>query len=87
MIPDDIRTAVLHALATVAPEARSLPLAPTVALRDQLDLDSMDFLNFVIAIHQALHVDIPEADYPSLATLDGAVSYLGSRVAEESRLP
>jgi acyl carrier protein len=85
--PDDIRTAVLHALATVAPEARGVALSPSVPLRDQLDLDSMDFLNVVIAIHRALHVDIPEADYASLATLDGAVRYLGSRVGEQSRLP
>jgi acyl carrier protein len=77
--PDDIRTTVLQALATVAPEARSLTLAPTVSLRDQLDIDSMDFLNFVIAIHRKLGVDIPEADYPALMTLDGAVAYLAAR--------
>ena len=81
MTPDDIRTTVLQALATVAPEARSLPLAPTVSLRDQLDIDSMDFLNFVIAIHRKIGVDIPEADYPALMTLDGAVRYLSARCA------
>lgn len=81
MTPDDIRTTVLQALATVAPEARSLALAPDVSLRDQLDIDSMDFLNFVIAIHRKLAVDIPEVDYPALATLDGAVAYLSGRCA------
>ncbi|MBZ5703592.1 MAG: hypothetical protein LAN84_17305, partial [Acidobacteriia bacterium] len=44
--------------------------------RDQLDIDSMDLLNFVIALHQELHVEIPEADYPKLATLQGCVDYL-----------
>jgi acyl carrier protein len=82
--PDDIRAAVLASLATVAPEARSVTLSPTVPLRDQLDIDSMDFLNVVIAIHRKLGVDIPEADYPALATLDGAVRYLSSRVAGQA---
>ncbi len=80
MSPDEITSSVLQALASVAPEARTLDLAPGVPLRDQLDLDSMDFLNFVIAIHRALHVDIPEADYPALATLDGAVRYVSGRL-------
>lgn len=48
-------------------------------LRDQLDIDSMDFLNLVIGVHQALGVDIPEADYPRLVTLDGFVTYLVAR--------
>ena len=47
-----------------------------MAFRDQLDLDSMDLLNFVIGLHTALGVDIPEADYSKLATLDGCVDYL-----------
>jgi len=45
-------------------------------LRDAIDLDSMDFLNFVIALHERTGVDIPEADYPRLRTLDGAIAYL-----------
>ena len=47
-----------------------------VAFREQLDLDSMDVLNFVIALHAARGVEIPEADYPKLATLDGCVDYV-----------
>ena len=49
---------------------------PSADLREALDINSMDFLNFVIAIHHRLGVDIPEIDYPKLMTLDGAVSYL-----------
>lgn len=49
------------------------------ALREQLDLDSMDALNFVVALHGALGVEIPETDYPKLVTLDACVEYLAAR--------
>lgn len=80
MTVTDIRDAVLRAVAKVAPEAKAMPLAPDVNLRDQLDLDSMDMLNLVIGIHERLGIDIPESDYARLATLDGAVSYLSDRL-------
>ena len=67
MTQDEIRAAVLRALCDVAPEADPATLAPDVSLRDQLDIDSMDFLNFLIGIHEELNVDIPEADYPQPA--------------------
>jgi acyl carrier protein len=54
-------------------------LRTDVASRDQLDIDSMDFLNFVVALHERLHVDIPESDYPKVATLSGCVTYLAAR--------
>ena len=83
MTTDEIAATVVRALARIAPEARHLTLAPGVSLRDQLDIDSMDFLNFVIALHRELDVEIPETDYPQLATLDGAVRYLGARLAAQ----
>jgi acyl carrier protein len=49
-------------------------------LREQIDLDSIDLLNLMIAIHEATGVDIPEADYPKMASLDGCVVYLRSRI-------
>jgi acyl carrier protein len=76
MTPDDIRTAVLRALSGVAPEAELEHLQPDVSFREQLDIDSMDFLNFVIALHMAFKTEISEKDYPRLATLDGCVAYL-----------
>jgi acyl carrier protein len=82
MTPDDIRAAVLRALGGVAPEADLEHLKLDVNLREQLDIDSMDFLNFVIALHKQLHVEIPEKDYPKLATLNGCVEYLASRCAD-----
>ena len=53
---------------------------PATDLREQIDLDSMDMLNLMIAIHETAGVDIPEADYPQLATLSGCVSYLRTRI-------
>jgi acyl carrier protein len=72
---------VLRVLGDIAPEADLAAVEPGVAFREQLDLDSMDVLNVVIGIHEALRVEIPEADYPQLATLDGCVDYLAARVA------
>jgi acyl carrier protein len=73
---EDIRTRVLECLGKIAPEADLATLSPSVPFRDQLDIDSMDFLNFVIALDEALHVAVPEADYGALTTLDDCVAYL-----------
>ncbi|HLK09787.1 MAG TPA: phosphopantetheine-binding protein [Candidatus Binatia bacterium] len=82
MTGTEIRATVLRLLGDVAPEADLAALRPDAPLREQLDLDSMDFLNLMIAIHEAFGVEIPEADYPRLATLDGCVEYLaGARRA------
>lgn len=75
----DVRAAVLGALSSVAPEMDASTLDPRQPLRDQLELDSMDFLNFVIAVRAALGVDVPERDYAKIATLDACVDYLTSR--------
>jgi acyl carrier protein len=77
---DEIRATVLRALGEIAPEADLEQIRPAVSFRDQLDLDSMDVLNFVIGLHHALGVDIPESDYPKLATLEGCVEHLASLV-------
>ncbi len=77
---EEIRQVVLRVLGEIAPEADLSSLKPDVGIRDQLDIDSMDFLNFVIAVHQSLGVEIPESDYPKLATLEGAVAYLAARL-------
>lgn len=78
MTPNEIQAAVLRALSGVAPEADLEHLQPNVAFRDQLDIDSMDFLNFVIALHKDLGVEILERDYPKLFTLRGCVEFLAS---------
>jgi acyl carrier protein len=79
-----LREAIQNAIGRVAPEADVDGLLPGVELRDQLDIDSFDFLNIVIALHESLGIEIPEADYGRLSTIDGAVVYLqqkGARVA------
>jgi len=76
---EQIRQAVLEALNQIAPEADPASIDPRVNLRDQLDIDSMDFLNFLIALDKQLHVDIPERDYGQLTTLDACVDYLMAR--------
>lgn len=81
MTRDEIRAAVLRALGEIAPEADLASLAPDVEFREQLDLDSMDVLNFVVGLHASLDVAIPESDYPKLATLDGCVEYLAAQIA------
>jgi acyl carrier protein len=72
---------VVKALGGVAPEIDPASIESHVGFRDQFDLDSMDFLNFVLALHARLNVDIPEADYPKLYSLDGAVDYLMAKTA------
>ena len=76
MTSDEIRTTVLNCLGAIAPEADLSRIRPAVSFREQLDIDSMDFLNFVIALHQQLQLEIPERDYPKLVTLNGCVEYL-----------
>ncbi len=80
MTRDELRATVLRVLGEIAPEADLASLEPDVAFRDQLDLDSMDNLNFVIGLHAALGVEIPEADYPKLATLERCLDYLKAQV-------
>lgn len=78
MTHDEIRRIAFDVLGAIAPEADLSALAEDDELREALDLDSMDFLNFVAALHKATGVDIPEADYKRLATLAGIGNYLGS---------
>ena len=81
MTEDEIRQVILKALASVAPELDEAALLPNKSFRDQLDIDSMDYLNYVIALHETLAIDIPEADQPKLSTVDSAVAYFARRLA------
>jgi len=77
MSPTDAKNLIIDVLSGIAPEADFAALPAKAQLRDELDLDSMDFLNFIAALHERTKIEIPEADYPKLFTLDGAVAYLG----------
>lgn len=81
---EDVRTTVLSELTSIAPEVEADEIEDTVLLRDQVDLDSMDWLNFLQRIHKRFNVDIPEKDYQSLRTLDDVVRYVESRAAAPS---
>ena len=76
----DIRNVVCEELNNIAPEVDLAGVDPAADLREAIDIDSMDFLNFVTAIHRRLGIDIPEIDYPKLITIDGAVAYLAAHV-------
>ena len=78
MTRDEIRAQVLAALAAVVPELEPGELRPDRPLRDELDIDSMDFLNFTIGMHKAFGVEIPEQDYRKLGTLDACVDYVAA---------
>jgi acyl carrier protein len=75
---DEVRAVVLRVLKEIAPEADVEALDPGVDLREQIDLDSMDVLSVMVGLHRALDVEIPESDYPQLATLAGCLDYLST---------
>jgi len=75
---DETRNQILRILGEIAPEADTTSLRPDVSFRDQLDLDSMDFLNFVVALHKEFHIEIPESDYPKFMTLNGCLAQLSA---------
>lgn len=87
MNPDALRDAVLAAVHRIAPEADLSSLADDVDLREELDLDSMDVLHVVTALHEALGVEIPERDYAKMTTLGGAVSYLSDALRSKTEPP
>jgi acyl carrier protein len=80
MTPETIRQAVVDSVHVVAPEADFARVRPERSLREQLDLDSFDYLNVLIELHARLGVEIPEADYGRVATLDALVGYLSNRL-------
>lgn len=74
--PAQARLAAFTALSDIAPEIDPAALAQDRPVREQVDIDSFDFLNVVIRLRELTGVTVPEADYPQLATLDGTVDYL-----------
>lgn len=80
MTKADIRTAFIEELTAIAPDIDPATLGEDDHLQKDLELDSMDVLNLVTALHRRLKVDIPETDYPQIATLALALSYLAARV-------
>ncbi len=80
MTPQDIRTAFLTELTKVAPDIDPASVSEDDHIQDDLELDSMDVLNLVTALHARFGIDIPESDYPQIATPSLAVAYLAKGV-------
>lgn len=81
MTDEMVRAKILGILGEIAPDADLTKLRGDAQMRDELDIDSMDFLNVVVAVAEVLHVEIPERDYGHLATLDSMVAYVCARLA------
>ena len=73
---ESLRAEVLSVLTAIAPEVEPAEISDDELLRDQVDLDSMDWLNFLLGVHKQFNVEIPEADYASLRTLADLVHYI-----------
>ena len=81
MSPADIVLAIKDIIASIAPDEDLAGLDPHVRLRDQIELDSMDFLDIVMELRKRYGVQVPEESYGELATLQGCVEYLGPMLA------
>jgi acyl carrier protein len=81
MSDHEVRKLVLDIIASVAPDADLSDIKGDERLRDQLELDSMDFLDIVMELRKRHKVEVPKEDYPELATLDGCVAYLQPKLA------
>lgn len=77
---DTAYTTIAAAIAKVAPDVELAVVDRDADLREETDIDSMDFLNVVTAVHEATGLEIPERDYPLLATVNSFVDYLSSRL-------
>ncbi|CAM2852595.1 acyl carrier protein [Rariglobus hedericola] len=76
MTKDETKQAVLEIIADIAPDEDISNLKSDVRLRDQMQLDSMDFLDIVMELRKRHNIEVPEADYPQLASLDSCADYL-----------
>ncbi len=76
----DVSAAIRRAIAGIAPEADLDALAPDADLQEELDLDSMDFLNFLIALGESTGVHVPESDYAQVRTFGGCSAYVSARL-------
>lgn len=78
MNTDDARALFAQLLHRIAPEVDLAEVDPEAPIQTELELDSMDFLNLVTGLHDAAGIDVPERDYPQLATVDGFVAYVAA---------
>ena len=81
MTEAEIRSAIIDSLRRIAPESDPATLRPSANVREALEIDSFDFLNFLIALHGKLGIEVPEADYGKLTSMDAMVHYLMAKGA------
>jgi acyl carrier protein len=82
MSRDEVRKALIDSILAVAPEANFTEVRPDRPVREQLDIDSFDFLTILEHLHEKIGVNVLESDYGKMITLDGSVDYLLRRLAE-----
>jgi acyl carrier protein len=80
MSETDIRKIVQEELGNIAPEVDLATVDPAADLREAIDIDSIDFLNLLTALHRRIGIEVPEIDYPKLVTLSSMVAYLEARL-------
>jgi acyl carrier protein len=83
---EKIKQSLFTAIHFIAPEVDSTSIKTYLPLRDQIDIDSLDFVRLVIRIHEIFDVDVPESDYPKLTTLDDCVNYLLTKSKEGRKI-
>lgn len=87
MTEEQLKEQILDALLEIAPELDARSLDPNKSFRDQVELDSVDFLNFVLNLERRFGVRVPEVDYPKLSSLQGCISYLAPRLETSTSRP
>ena len=80
MTRDDLKRVLLEEIGNIAPEVDAATVPEDADLREALDVDSISFLNLIIALKSRLGVDVPELDYPKLRNIKGALDYLAARM-------
>lgn len=83
MTEDQVKQIVIDIINEIAPDEDTSDLKSEVNLRDQMDLDSMDFLDIVMELRKQHSIEVPEADYPELASLDSCANYLTPKFNEK----
>jgi acyl carrier protein len=83
MTKEDISQVIIDIINDILPDGDCSNVDPDKKLRDQLDLDSMDFLDIVMELRKQYSVEVPEEDYPQLATLNSCMEYLEPKMADK----
>lgn len=81
MTASQVRQTVIDIIADIAPDEDVTGIDDKISLREQLDLDSMDFLDIVMELRKRHKVEVPQEDYPKLASLESCVAYLTPKMA------